>query len=603
MKAPSWQTTPINLTGPLDTRSRPADLGPGALRWKLNLSVNQSGKLSRRAGHAALSFGARSDTPSAVANWDFHRRGAPREPITLLSEITSPERARYLFAGTQGRVDWLNNSTSEWQNILNGMGSAGTRWKAAGLREKAYFTNNFDPVQVHTLGSASAVPVAELLTQGVTRAKVIVQYQNVIVVMNLSGQEYDISHMPVGPVSRLPNRVQWSDYRNGESWAFGAASVAGFQDLDDGEEILNCAELAGVLWIFTDRAIWWMYPNVTTNSVFGFKRWYAEPKNRTACLRYENSLVATGREFFWLGESTAYWCNQFSTAPTSPDWLLKATGRLFEGPHRIDPSWCASPVGEFLPDQAGSAREVWFSYPQLGSASGVNDYTLVLSFNTESQNSPYQTGDQVDYGYTAFCNFTHVLGEGLTCATTATFIGASGSDFCLKSIGGVFYREEVKLAGGDVTADIPDASYVRTQTGYFSQMMLLAPLGSPTREKILRNVILDHDTADARTSNPNLINLRIGNSYHLADPLSLNGSCAVQWHQIDTREMLCPDVDSGAKMEADGTRPDDATEWPNQAEQGRYLYVDLKITNSAGGPPIGSDSAFKDLSFDALTLP
>jgi len=599
----SWQTIPINLTGPLDTRSRPADLGPGALRWKLNLAVNQSGKLCRRAGHAALSFGSRSDSPAGVANWDFHRRGAPREPITLLSEIISPERSRYLFAGTQSRVDWLNSSTSEWTNILNGTGSSGTRWKVAGLREKAYLTNNFDPPQVHTLGSASAVPISELVTtQGVTRAKVIVQYQNVIMVMNLSGQEYDINNDPVGPLTRLPNRIQWSDYRNGESWVFDAASVAGFQDLDDGEEILNCAELAGILWVFTDRAIWWVYPNVTANSVFGFKRWYSDPKNRTACLRYDNSLVATGKEFFWLGQSTIYWCNQFSSAPSSPDWLLKASGKLFEGPARIDPAWCASPIGEFLPDQAGSAKEVWFSYPQLGSEDGVNDYSLVLSFNTDSQNSPYQTGDQSDYGYTAFVNYTHVIGEGLTCATTATFIGASGSDYCLKSIGSVFYREEVTLVGG-VTGDIPDASYARTQTGYFSQMMMLAPLGQPMREKILRNVILDHDTTDARTSSPNKINLRIGNSHHLADPLSLNGFCAVQWHPIDTRDLLCPDEASTAQMESEGTRPDAITEWPNQAEQGRYLYADLKITNSAGGAPIGSDSAFKDLSFDAMTLP
>lgn len=592
-KENAWTTIPISLTGPLDTRSRPADLGPGAIRWKLSLACNKSGKLCRRAGHAALNFGLRSDSPSGTANWDFHLRGAAREPITLLSEIVSPERVRYLFAGTEGRVDWLDNSTSDWTNIINS-GSAGGRWKIAGLNGKAVLTNNIDPVQIHTLGSGTAATITDLTTLNITRAKVVVQYQNVIVLMNLTSAG-----------SRLPNRIQWGAYRLPESFVFGMSSVAGFQDLDDGEEILNSGELAGVLWIFTDRAIWWMFPSGSTaagTSVFGFKRWYAEPKNRTACLRYENSLVATGKEFFWLGESTIYWTNQFSSAPTSPDWLLKASGRLFEGPNRIDPAWCASPVGEFVPDAAGSAKEVWFSYPQLGSVAGVNNYSLVLSFNIESQASPYQTGDHVDYGYTALCNFTHVAGgSSLNCATTTTFIGASGSDYCLKSVGNVFYREEVTLIGGNVETDIPHASYARTQAGYFSEIRASFPLPAiSSREKIVRHLQLDHDTVDPLAANSNVLQLKIGNSYIVADPLASN--CAVLWHELEDKPLACPNLKTSEQLLADGLRSDDATEW-FAAEQGIYLYYWIKIANFQGAAPVGSDSAWNNLMVDYFLLP
>lgn len=598
----SWQKLPLSLNGVMDTRSRPSDLPAGAFRFKLNMSINRSGKLSRRAGFGALDFGLRSDDPLTATNWDFHRRGRTREEIRLLYESSSPENVRRLFAGTQSNLSYMDNDTSEWTDIATGMGAENSRWKAASLRDKIVFTNDVDDPQLHVLASSTTADIPELQARGVRKAKVVVQYQNVIILMNLEAQDYDAGGSPAGGYRRLSNRMIWSDYRDATKWTPGGDSVAGFLDLDDGEQILNAAELGGILYIFTDRAIWKLFLTgavAGTDSIFGANRWYAEPKNRTGCLAYENSLVSTGREFYWMGRETLYFINQFSTAPSSPDWLLKASGRMFEGEHRIDPAYCASPIGNFAPDATGNAKEVWFSYPQLGGDTGINDYSLVLSFNTDSTTSPYQTADHVDHGFSAFTTFSPSSASG-TCNVSPVFVGASGEDWCLKSIGTVFERTMVTLIGL-VSVDIPDLAYVTTAMGYYSQIVGLCPFALSHREKILRGVLLEHDSVDQAV--PNILKLRIGNSFKLSDPMPGVVYCGVQWHNLDDRELACPDEANLETMETEGTRPDGATEWTNEAEQGNYLYFDLKITDPAGNAPIGSDSAFNSANFDFLVLP
>lgn len=573
------------LTGPMDSRSRPADIGPGVLRYKLNLAINSSGKLSRRAGHSALSFGLRSDTPSAVANWDHHRQGVTRGPFTLLHEITSPDNRRYLFDGTDKQVSWLDNDTSEWNDIITD-GAVDSRWKIASLRDKVVLVNGTDPPRIHTIGDTGPAAVLDLSGAEGDNGTIVVRYQNVIVMMH-------------------GNLVQWSDFRDASRWSLSVvapdSTIAGFKYLDDGDRILNAVELGGVLYIFTTQSIVRMFPQVTEDEVFGFHWWYREQETRSACLAYDNAVVSTGREIFWFGRNTIFWLNSFSSVPLSPDWLLKASGVVFERDTRLDPAFCQSPVAEFLPDEAGVSKEVHFYFPKIGSEDGVNNAGLILSFNTDSTTSPYQTADVTDVGFTALTTFSRTTDAGITCATTPAFIGASGLDYSLKQIGGVFYREYVTLIGDGPANDIPDASYATVQTGYVSELVFLMPFGWPQRDKILRSILLEHETADARTPSPNLVQCFVGNSYHLADPM--DATCGVQFHDMGPRDMLCPDVDSVAKLIADGTRSDDSTVWDNLAEQGRHLYLRLRVTANDGSAPVGSDTAWSMVFLDSLTLP
>ena len=587
----SWQSLEQRpLVQILDTRSIPAPDTSGVFRWKLNMAVNPAGSLCRRSGHAALNLGSGS-------NWDHHRRSAsPREPISCLYENSSPDGVRQLFDGTETKVSLLDNATGEWADILSGM--SGGNWKAAGLRDKVVFTNNVDKMQVYTLGGgvttiteleAGAWVIATPKAFPVTKAKIALQYAGVMVLMNLE----------VNTV-RVANRVHWSDYRDAEKWDPTGASVSGYQDLDEGEVILNALEFAGIVYVFTDRAIWKMFVNSSDplKPTFGFNRWYSDPVNRIACLAYENAVVSTGKELFWLGRDTIYWANQFSSSPTSADWLLKASGTMFEGPYRIDNAFCASPQAHAISSSEGSGKEVWFSYPRVGSLDGINDYSLVLSFNLDSTVSPFQTADYVDHGYTAFCSFSMGVSAGSDCKYSPSFIGASGTDWCLKSLGVGFAREMVTLITGDPEVNIPDASYAVVEVGYHSIIRGLCPFGMPRREKIVRNLLLDHDTKDDLTFG----RLKIGNTYTLQDCNTEAGNCRVLWHDIEDMPLSCPTVSSPENMLAENTRPDIGTEWP-MYEEGKHLYYELKVVDANGNPPIGGESAWAGLAWEVLTKP
>ena len=578
-KSPGFTPIPQTpLSGPLDTRSRPADLSPGAFRYKLNLDINRTGSLCQGKGHSALSFGQRTDSDTAVNNWDYHRQGSARELATMLFESTSPDSVRRLFLGTQSRVSVLDNDTSEWTDIATGLGDENSRFKMAALEDKVYFTNNVDEPRVHTLGSATSSVIAGLQGEGVTKAKVVVEFNGVILWMNI-----------VEDGDEQSSRIRWSDYRKGDEYAPSVDSVAGFQDLDYGDPILACAQMVNALYIFTERAIWRCVVAPASDTIFAFTRVYVEARNQSACLAYANTLVSTGRELYWWGRDSIWTYNPYIVAPECPDWLLRACGAQFSetDPDRFNRSCCESPVVEYLPD----AKEIWWSYPLPGSC--INRRCLVI-------NVEYKTGNLKDHGYGAFVNFRRTADSDQACNAAQVFIGSSGSDYCLKSIGGVFYRERVELIDGEVETDIPDDSYSLVQDGYYRRLVGHCPFGYTDKQKTLNNLVLEHDTKDSDVENPNLFTLRIGNSRNLEDPMSTDSRCSVLWNEQDDIEVKCINPTTIAAMKSDGLRPSDPTEW-TLFEQGFHLYFDIRITAYNGGAPIGSDSAWNKLEWSVMT--
>lgn len=573
--------TPIALSpvlGALDTRSRPADLAAGSLRYLLNFATNKSGQRSRRAGHAALNFGQRSDSETAVNNWDFHRRGGTREPVTLGFESTSPEGLRRLFVGTQSALAYMDNSTSEWTTIASGLGAAGSRFHAAALQDKVFFTNNINAPLMHTLGSGTVGAVGDLPS---TKARVVAQFYGAVFWMNV---------VELGQA--LPTRVRWSDYQLGSAYGSG---TAGFFDLDYGDTILGAMELLDALYIFTDSSIWRCIPSGSTDVTslaFAFRRIYREPKNQTGCLAYPNTLCTDGRALYWWARDSIWSYNPYIAAPEQPKWLLDATGHVFSDDNldRVERRCCESPIGEYDPD----SRELRFSYPLASVAPEplcVNNRSLFL-------NVAYKTADIVDRGYSMFVNFRRTPNSTQQCNNAQVFIGADGADYCLKSLGGVFQRDTVALVGAAPQNDIPDDVYVVTSEGYYSRMVGRVPIGLPTIEKTLNHIILDHDT----DLSENLVTLRVGNSEHVADPMAVSGNCTVQWHVAESNPLSCPDPQSMDSLAADGMRPsdEDTTHW-DLYEQGKFLYFDFRVTNANGGAPSGSDSAWSSLIFDVAT--
>lgn len=577
-KDAGWTTIPLQpLIGMLDTRSRPAELSPGSFRFKLNLAVNRTGQLERRAGHSALDFGSRSDD-GAVANWDLHRRGHDREPITLALESVANDGTRRLIAGTQSTLAWMNNDTSEWTEIASGLGADGTRFKGAVLNGKAFFTNNNDAPRVHELGAATSATIPGLIS---TKARIVISFSGVIVWMNV---------LETDP---QPTRVRWSNYQDGADYTTDdlTQDVTGFQDLDYGDEILAAIELFNSVYIFTQRSIWRMSANPTTDTTFVFQRIYTEPESKNGCLAYPNTLVSDGKALYWWSRDSIWRYDPYTPAPETPEWLLKGSGHIFSDSHpdRLETRCCESPIGRYRPE----TKELWFSYPlssTLETPTCLNNRSLV--FHVE-----HKTADVVDYGYTCFCNFSKTAESAQACNASQVFIGASADDYCLKAIGGVFHREEVALISDDPENDIPDDDYTTSEVGYYTRLVGKCPLGYPQRDKILNDVGIEHQTEpDTDLTSPNLLTLRIGNSEHNVDPMSLDAYCSPQWHDQEDIALACPDAISMTSLEAQGMRPSDPTNW-TLFEIGKHLYFDIRITGALGGAPTGSNTAWSSISF------
>lgn len=587
-KSELWQTVSLYpLTGPLDTRSRPADIPPGAYRWKLNFQVTPEGKLCRRNGFQKFTGGATSFT-----NQDFHRQGGTREPITFQFESTSNDGTRRLYVGTQSGVWLVNLTTGVWTPIITGQGAAGTRWRAAELQDVIAFTNNNDPVYACATDGTGGAVLASLAAKPVTKAAVIVQYNGFLMVMNV-----------VQEGTRQSSRILWSDLNLPDSFnSTSEGALNSFQDLDYGDDILAAAPLLGALYIFTRRSIWQARVSGSTDSVFTFTRVYTEPKNQTGCIAFPNTLVSTGSDLYYMGRDGIYNWNPYIPFPVRADWLHRADGLIYrsDSAQRLDANYCLSPVTEYMPTN----REIWISWPSVAQPEGmkgVNDWTLVGQLE-------HKTADVVDHGFTSFVNFRTTPSGAQGCNETQDLIGASGEDWCLKSIGTVFYREMATLtAYNDPSQDIAaEATYY--VDGYNSVLRGMMPFGLADREKSVRKVLIDQDTLEQDT--PCVVELRIGRSLNVVDPNSTGEVNAPQWSIIkDTMNSMAPYKVLGWQsklripaMDTQKLRPNVPLDW-DTFWTARFLYFQFTIMNQDSSAAIGGDSAWQRIDFDVMAMP
>lgn len=585
------------LTGMLDVRSRPADIPLGAFRYKGWFEVTSEGKLLRRSGYQRFfsdrlydAAGVPLSDPSAGAggpiihNHDLHHQGAAREPIIRLFESTASDGFRRLFAGTKTRYYVLDDTTGYWTLLFTG-GGPNARWHQDELKDTLVATNNVDPVQYHVLGSTTMQVIPTLYSNvGVTSAKIAIQFYGCMFVMNV-----------VQGGTNQPTRIRWSDLNLPLMWEplVPANSLAGFQDLDYGDDILAAAKMLGSLYILTRRSIWKV--DVTQGSTgttpFTFQKVYTETKNSTGCIAFPESLISTGTELWYMSRDGIYNYTPYLPMPERQDWLHRADGAIYVMPTSLlDSTTCDAPVGEFVP----AKKEIWFSWPSTGHAP-INNFTLVAHIEQK-------TADILDDGFTALVNYRRNP-LGLQCNEFQDFIGASGRDYAIKSIGGdAFYRELLVMPDDNPATDLPldlvPDDYERL--GYNSILRGFVPLGLMDREKILRNIVLDDDTREQDV--PCAVKCRIGNHVNLVDPNSTAAYCSPLWRFTQIQRLACPDVETIAQMTANNLRPSVLKNF-DCYEQGRFLYFEFTIQNADGTPAIGGNSAWSRLDFDVLALP
>lgn len=183
-----------------------------------------------------------------------------------------------------------------------------------------------------------------------------------------------------------------------------------------------------------------------------------------------------------------------------------------------------------------------------------------------------------------------------TCSGPTLYVGASSQDWCLKQLGGVFYRE--RCANPTATGTTDSNGYTSAVGSYlldgydsilrFAPMFTTAP-GQPSVEVSEFKVFFE---AAAETP-PKTIGLRVGIAGQPRDPNVDN--CGIVWHQHSQKELKCLSNKTEAQHKATNTQPTDYASWAIY-RVGRYLMMELKISGT------GADCSFTGVVADAKAV-
>ena len=174
------------------------------------------------------------------------------------------------------------------------------------------------------------------------------------------------------------------------------------------------------------------------------------------------------------------------------------------------------------------------------------------------------------------------------CKEETIFIGASSEDWCLKEIGGAFYRED---CANPTAVGTTDSNGYHSATGSYilngyDSILRSGPLFVKNAGVISENLELDYQ-ARAQTP-PSNIGLRVGISAQPSDP---NGETCMVWHQHSLQPLKCNTAKSSAQHLAANTKPSNVLSWCYWRE-GKVLYFELKVTGTGG------DADFSRLTSD-----
>lgn len=330
-----------------------------------------------------------------------------REAITLIGQVNSENDTRKLVAGTKSRLYVLNERTSNWRIIADGLGGplnddncdcSSRRFIMDRMGGFAFFSNFYDPVlswsfDAPTTGCNlwSASYIQDLLDLGITRARCICQWNGFLFVANVE-QEGTLR----------PFRIFWSDFNKPLSFFPGAESLAGFSDLEAGESILNISRLGAGLRIFTDRNIYEVVM-VGGDLTFNIRKLASGPSNM---LKFAYSVANAGDTLYYLSENTVMMLRETDRAPIMVEWIHKAAGAIYNGVDAnllkgftgltafgpINKDACDHAIGYYRQ----ATDEVYFSWP-------TDDETcpnVSLCLNVR-----YGGADIIDHGFTAFTEF------------------------------------------------------------------------------------------------------------------------------------------------------------------------------------------------------
>lgn len=330
--------------------------------------------------------------------------GYPRpgcaEAITHLAEVSAEGAGRKLIAATMSRIYALNETSGNWKLLADGLGNStysdaqcgcnDVRFTSATMGAYILLTNGFNSPLLWYVGddstltcTAPAQPVGDLEVLGISAAGVVVSWKGFMMLLDVLENG-----------SRHGGKIIWSDFEDPTAWISSDVSMAGQATVAVGEKFLAAEPLGNFLYLYTDRSIW-RVTLLDSDVLFSFDRVYSG----SSALKYRYSMVNTGKEHIFLGQTHIYMMTLFDTRPIEVDWLNKASPVIFSGMNEDDAAF--SSINELNCDQVVGGwneefKEVWFSWP-----TGNNDcpnMSLVL-------NMQYNAADLVDHGFTAFKSY------------------------------------------------------------------------------------------------------------------------------------------------------------------------------------------------------
>ncbi len=562
-----------------------------------------------------------------------HGRQGCREAVTLLDDITT-DSARRLIAATMSRVYELNQSSGNWRILADGLGSSvysaeqcgcnSVRGMSATMGAYFLFTNNYDYPMSYLAGSEASTcdlnalqPISDLVALGITRAGGVVTWKGFAFF-------FDITENGV----RSGSTIIWSDLNEPTSLIEGDTSFAGRATLAVGETILNAAEMANWLFLYTDKRIV-RVTLVGGEDIFNFEDVYVS-KDGSDALAYKFSLVNCGKMHWYLGKNDVFILTQFDSAPQNVGWVTKAAGMIFGGITEDDATYL--PINEEACDLVTGGwneitKEVWMSWPT--GMSLCPDVTL--RFNTK-----YNTVDLVDDGFTAYLGFNPderpTVGQWLEdigacppgsqvatgpkdgpvcsvgepqepllflrnetenpdlpvqpgslcarlgdatiddycqdCPTTAVFIMANARDFTLKQAEDLYYYREMFTSEGELEG-CGGGTYVHE--GYATVVQQGLERYKSDDEKMIKRVTIE--AKPLTQAIPSDLECEVG---YGSQP-----DC-MRWVTSEPLPFACRTAKTNAQHDADGTRQDrrfDYSFW----RRGIYLAWRFRIEGVGGG--------------------
>ena len=556
-----------SMTAPMDRQSAVDTVPWGRWRHVENFRALQAGRLGRADGWRR--FGYWTNHPNCDLN-DQHGEDSVISSLHVYRPNTRRSVGVRLFAGA-GRDVWMNRMDGGWNHVGIGA-SGGGRW-SFGSTGRVIVAGNGKSVLWQRVGLDSLGEITSLTDIGVTGASVVFEYQGCIFVANV-----------VMDGRRVANRVLWAN-PDSVDFSQGLDSIAGFRDLNSGEEILGAVACGSIHLILTTHGAWRL--GVADSGEFSFQQLYYHEK-QDACLVSETAFACNREICYFMAKDGIYAITPYSAAPEWVEWVNKGLPESFLGggsckvsaseydPERHELLFSSSELGQTFVvntrETSTSVRDKGFTALCSGTLDRSDDHAMWMTrsgiCNAGQVNAAFPLGPRDD---------ARILPASESVAGTCDFFNPPCEAQC--SNDGV----TIGVASDDNTLKIFDSTFLgrerRTETGWvvdgYASRFVTAPCNfGLSKAKTVTSLLLDFLARS--TDTPAKIILKVGTSATPVDPLAL-GDVSYRLITMSVRDLKGAVVQPNIQPSAKPVR------WTFELD-GRFVWFDITIPSMVGGP-------------------